>query len=113
VRGNYKQISRWGDEGVTITWEHRTTGEVRTAHTPGQPRIAALRAALDGWDSSEWRIRCISSPQTIYDDMTAVRMIIDPGDKDWGRNAEGERFDSLIRHPEPYLLGKVGGKAYL
>ena len=74
----YKQL-RNGDYGVTITWEHRTTGEVHTAHTPGEPRLEALRAALDGWNATEWRIRCISTPQTIYDDLIARRAITPTG----------------------------------
>jgi hypothetical protein len=119
-----KQLRDWDDAGVIVTFEHRQTGEVRTTVSPGKGgarirrnaggRREPLAAALVGWDPADWRVRSISSPQTIYDDLTQPRRRDEHGRNAY--NGSGPRSSRVGRPvaPEPNMLGQIpGGSAYL
>jgi hypothetical protein len=119
-----KELRDWDDAGVTITFEHRRTGEVRTVVSPGKGgtrtrgnargRREPLAAALVSWDPADWRVRCISSPQTIYDDLAQPRKRQEGGSGDYGKI--GARSSRTVRPatPEASMLAHIpGGSAYL
>jgi hypothetical protein len=111
----YKQLKN-GDYGVVVTLEHRTSALIETLHVKGQGRIGPLATALEDYDPARWRVVCISTPQTIYDDITFRRALIEPAD-DYRGDGEGRDLSGSIggtRHPEPYMLGKIpNGRDYL
>ena len=55
--------------GCIVSFVHRTTGERRSVHRSGFLRDA-LPQALEGWDSTEWRVSAISTPRTILADLS-------------------------------------------
>ena len=110
-----KRVNRWGDEGCTVTFRHRVTGEPYTVVSPGESKSLALWEACQHVDPQVWRIGTISTPQTIYDDLTFQRKLRDTrlggGDRTTDPTKTGRDPSSLIggvRHPEMHAAAYAG-----
>ena len=110
----YKQLQRQSDNyGVVVTLKGRSDGSLLTVHQPGKGVLDPLSELLSRFDPSEWQVVCISTPQTIYDDLIFRRKILVRGEKYWGDlRAKGEN-NSLVQNPEMSLLGKAGCADFL
>lgn len=113
--------------GVTVTLERRDgTGDPRTVQVAHKSRREALRRAVAPFDPAEWRVVTVSTPSTIYQDLTCSRELVkERGDDPRGyssrlRESHVRRVRSVepyaiggVIHPEPFMLGSAGVKAYL
>ena len=111
-----KQLSHHKPWGVTVTLEHRTNGETVSVHRPGHSRREALRSAVAPFNPGEWRVRCVSTPQTIYDDLTGSRELTGTAARAWGTHRRrGISYADVggAIPPEPTMLGQAGLAAFL
>lgn len=100
VRGNNEQRDSMG---VIVTLREQNNDARVVLHKEGLKRAAMLEVAA--WcDSQEgdWRVLCVSTPNTILRDVSGGRGITEPG-----------RASAYLHSPEGSLLGLIGRRDLL
>ena len=100
--------------GVTVTLARRDdTDETRIVHVAHKSRREALRRAVAPFDPAGWRVVTVSTPASIYADLTHSRELREPRAHISDTSSAPTYSVGGVMLPEPYLLSGAGLKAYL